>query len=206
MSAPRLYLLTPRLTEAAPFADTLAAALDAAPVACVRLRVAAEGEDALRRAADHLREVAHARDVAIVLTDHYRLAGPLGLDGVHLDDARLPVREARKELGPDAVVGAFAGASRHQGMTAAEAGADYVAFGPVAATGLGDGAVAEAELFAWWAEMIETPVVAEGGVTEPIARSLAATADFIAADAAVWDHPEGPAAGAKAFAAILSEG
>lgn len=203
MSDPRLYLLTPRLTEAAPFADALAAALDAAPVACVRLRMAAEGEDALRRAADALREIAHARDVAFVLTDHYRLARPLGLDGVHLEDARLTVRDARKELGPDAVVGAFAGTSRHQGMVAAEAGADYVAFGPVAATGLGGGAVAEPELFEWWAEMIETPVVAEGGVTAEIAEALAGAADFIAADTAVWNHPDGSAAGVRAFQSLL---
>ncbi len=205
MSEPRLYLLTPKLTEAAPFADALAAALDAAPAACVRLRMAAEGEDPLRRVADALREIAHARDVAFVLTDHYRLARPLGLDGVHLEDARLTVRDARKELGPDGVVGAFAGASRHQGMVAAEAGADYVSLGPVAATGLGAGEVAEAGLFEWWAEMIETPVVAEGGVTPEIARALAGSADFLAADAAVWDHPDGPAAGAKAMAAAIEE-
>lgn len=200
---PRLYLVTPPLTSAEGFADALSAALDAAAITAVRLRMAAEDEDALKRAADLCRELCHARDVALVLTDHYRLAQPLGLDGVHLADPALSVREARKTLGPDAIVGAFGGASRHRAMTLAEAGADYVSLGPVAATALGDGEVASAELFEWWAEMIETPVVAEGGVTADIARALAAHADFIAADAAVWDAEGGPAAGARAMAKAI---
>lgn len=200
MSEPRLYLLTPPLSGPSTFGEDLAAALDAAPVACVRLRMAGGDEDALRRTADQLREIAHARDVAIVLTDHYRLVRPLGLDGVHLADARLTVRDARKELGADAIVGAFAGTSRHEGMNAAEAGADYVSLGPVAATAMGGGDLATSDLFQWWSEMIETPVVAEGGVTAETAASLCEYADFIAADAVVWDHPNGPAAATKMIA------
>ena len=77
-------------------------------------------------------------------------------------------------------------------MTLAEAGADYVSLGPVGDTGgLGDGSRAEDELFHWWAEMIETPVVAEGGVTPSDAARLAAYADFIVPDPAVWSAPPG---------------
>lgn len=205
MSEPRLYLLTPPLSGPSTFGEDLAAALDAAPVACVRLRMSSGDEDALRRTADQLREVAHARDVAFVLTDHYRLVRPLGVDGVHLADARLGVREARKEIGTDAIVGAFAGTSRHDGMNAAEAGADYVSLGPVAETAMGAGELATVDLFQWWAEMIETPVVAEGGMTVGIASDLRERADFIAAGAAVWSHPKGPAVAAKAFADALAE-
>ena len=85
----------------------------------------------------------------------------------------------------------------------AEAGADYVALGPVAETALGDGTVADREMFEWWADVIETPSVAEGGMTEALARTLAPHADFIAAGSAVWDHPDGPSAGCAAFAALL---
>ncbi|MEL6794997.1 MAG: thiamine phosphate synthase [Pseudomonadota bacterium] len=205
MSAPRLYLLTPPLSGPSTFADELAAALDAAPFACVRLRMSAADEDALRRTADQLREVCHARDVALVLTDHYRLVASLGLDGVHLADARLSVRDARKELGRDAIVGAFAGASKHDGMTAAEAGADYVSLGPVSPSPLGDGETAEPHLFQWWSEMIQTPVVAEGGVTAAYIGAMAEVADFFAVDAAVWDHADGATAGAKAAVEALGD-
>ena len=203
MSDARLYLVTPPLQGPSTFADDLSAALDAAPVACVRLRMSGDDEDALRRAADQLREVCHARDVALVLTDHYRLVRPLGLDGVHLSDARLKIRDVRKELGEDAIVGGFAGASKHVGMTLAEAGADYVALGPVAETSLGDGQMAAPELFAWWAEMIETPVVAEGGIDAAAVANLTDAADFFAVDDAIWSCPNGAADGARAIAAAL---
>jgi thiamine-phosphate pyrophosphorylase len=88
-------------------------------------------------------------------------------------------------------------------MTAAEAGADYVALGPVAAGALGDGTEATDELFAWWAEMIETPSVAEGGLTVETARRLAGIADFFALRRSVWEAPEGPAAAVRAYAAAI---
>ncbi|MFV0474368.1 MAG: thiamine phosphate synthase [Pikeienuella sp.] len=205
MDQPRLYLITPALKDGASFAPVLEAALAAAPVACLRLRFAADDEAAIRAVADPLREVCHRHDVAVVLTDHFRLARPLGLDGVHLADPRLSARDARKLLGLDAIVGAFAGNSRHQGMTVAEAGVDYVAFGPVADGGLGDGRVADEDLFRWWSEFITTPVVAEGEVDMESARALAPFADFIAVDAAVWDHSEGPAAAMRAFSELLRD-
>lgn len=205
MEGPRIYLVTPPLEDAASFAPILDAALAAAPVACVRLRVVRDEEALISRAADALRETCHRHDVALVVTDHFRLVQQLGVDGVHLADPRLSIREARKLLGEDAIIGGFAGTSRHQGMTLAESGADYVSFGPLVETGLGDGQVADKELFDWWSEMITTPVVAEGGITIELAETLAKSTDFIAAESAVWDHPEGPAAAVKALSALLGE-
>jgi thiamine-phosphate pyrophosphorylase len=93
---------------------------------------------------------------------------------------------ARKELGEDAIVGAFCGHLRHDGMSAGEAGADYVSFGPVGETTLGDGSRAEAELFQWWSEMIEIPVVAEGGLNADIVRALAPITDFFGIGEEIW--------------------
>jgi thiamine-phosphate pyrophosphorylase len=203
MSAARLYLATPQAFEPAAFADALAMALDAGGVACVRLDIAG-GEAAIRAAAAALKPVCAAREVALTLAEHPRLARELGLDGVHLrEGGPAAVKAARALLGEEAIVGAWAGASRHRGMLAAEAGADYVALGPVRAGALGDGAEADAELFSWWAEIIETPCVAEGGLTPEIAAALAGTADFFAPRASVWEHPGGPAAGVRAYRAAL---
>ncbi len=196
---PGIYLITPPIEDPAPFLPKLAEALDAVEVACVRLRMVGEDENTLRRAADQIREVAHERDVAITLTDHFRLVQALGVDGVHLENPRLTVRDARKALGEDAIVGAFAGVSKHDGMNAAEAGADYVSFGPIASSALGDGEVAEPQLLAWWSEMIQTPVVAEGGMSLELARALTPSVDFLALDQAVWDHAEGPAKALKSL-------
>ena len=104
-----------------------------------------------------MREVTIARDVALVIERHILLVERLGLDGVHLTDGVRSVRKARKALGDDAIVGTYCAASRHDGMTAGEMGADYVSFGPVGDTPLGDGTTAGREIFEWWSEMIEGP-------------------------------------------------
>lgn len=190
--APQIYLITPAEFELSRFPKLLAQVLDAAPVACVRLALATRDEDKLTRAADQCRAVTEPRDVALVIDAHVGLAERLGLDGVHLTGAR-GVRPARELLGADAIVGAFCGASRHDGMTAGESGADYVSFGPVTGAALGDGALAEPDLFAWWSEMIELPVVAEGGLTEDMIATLWHSADFLAFGEEIWGA-EDPAA------------
>jgi thiamine-phosphate pyrophosphorylase len=199
----RLYLITPAVFDPVPFAEALKAALDVAPVACVRLTMDG-AEIAIRRAADVLQPVCAAAEVALTITDHVRLVAPHGLDGVHLTDASpAAIRKARTTLGEDRIVGAFGGATRHRAMTAAEAGADYVALGPVSAGALGDGTEADDDLFAWWAEMIETPSVAEGGLSVEIAGRLAETADFFAPRRSVWEAAQGPAAAVRAYAAAI---
>ncbi len=195
---PQLYLLTPVDPFDDGFGDRLAAVLDRVETACLRLRLAAADEAAIGRAADALREVAHARDVPLVIEAHWRLAERHGLDGVHLTDGARNVRAARKALGADAVVGAFCGATRHDGISAGEAGADYVAFGPVSPTPLGNGTTAPQELFAWWSEMIELPVVAEGAEGAEAVAAIAPVADFIALGNGIWQHDD-PAAALKAL-------
>ncbi|WP_294220491.1 thiamine phosphate synthase [uncultured Shimia sp.] len=183
---PQIYLITPPEIELSRFPDQLSAVLDAADIACVRLALATKDEDRLSRAADALREVAHARDVAIVINEHVQLSERLGLDGVHLTDAARSVAKTRKELGQDAIVGTFCGASSHEGMSAGENGADYVAFGPVGSTSLGDGTLAEKDLFEWWSAMIEVPVVAEGALDTDIIAKLSPFTDFFGIGEEIW--------------------
>lgn len=190
---PQIYLISPPEVSLSSFPSALAALLDAVPVACLRLTLASQDADLIARVADACREVAHARDVAVVLTDHLGLVARLGLDGVHLSDGARSVRQARKELGADAIVGAYCGASRHDGMNAGEAGADYVSFGPVADLGLGDGRIADHSLFAWWSEMIELPVVAEGGLDAARLAELAPVTDFFGIGPEIW-RADDPAA------------
>lgn len=190
---PQIYLITPPELELSTFPDLLAACLDRVDVGCVRLSMATRDEDRIARAADALREVTHARDVAIVIESHMLLVERLGLDGVHLTDGARSVLKIRKDLGEDAIVGAFCGTSRHDGMTAGELGADYVSFGPVGATPLGDGSRAGLELFEWWSEMIQVPVVAEGALDTGLIRILAPHTDFFGIGDEIWGSDD-PAA------------
>ena len=188
---PQLYLITPSEFDLAVFPDLLAAVLDGTEVACVRLAMASQDQDRVARAADALRAVTHARDVALVIERHVLLVERLGLDGVHLTDGAHSLRKVRKDLGADAIIGTFCGTTRHDGIAAAEAGADYVAFGPVGESALGDGSRAPFDLFEWWSEMIEVPVVAEGALTPDLVAGLAPVADFLGVGDEIWrsDNP-----------------
>ncbi len=202
---PQLYLVTPPVFEPSTFPDLLARVLDARDVACLRLGLASSDEAELARAADACRVVAHARDIPLVINDHMILASRLGLDGVHLTDGTRRVRKARDELGADAIVGAFCQASRHEGLNAAEAGADYIAFGPVGATALGDGTQAQTDLFQWWSEMIEVPVVAEGALDAASVRTLTPMTDFFAFGAEIWSADDPAAALSELADAMTSD-
>lgn len=191
---PQIYLITPPVFELAPYGEVLKSVLDAHDIACLRLSLAARDEDALARAADALREIAHARDVAIVVEDHVLLADRHGLDGVHLTDTRKNIRKLRTEMGADAIIGAFCGVTRHDGMNAAEAGADYVSFGPIGTSTLGDGTSVDFELFEWWSAMIEVPVVAEGALTVELVEKYGPVTDFFGIGSEIWASENASAA------------
>jgi len=189
----QIVLQTPEQFDLNGFSPLLAENLDCTAVACLRISMASNDANTLGRAADALREICHARDVAIVIDDHFRMAETHGLDGVHLTDGSRSIREARKRLGKDAIIGSYCGGSRHMGMTAAEIGVDYVSFGPLADTGLGDGAIATAELFQWWSEMIEVPVVAEGGLDDDSLRAVRDHVDFVNFGSEIWQAEDAAA-------------
>ncbi|MEM9129498.1 MAG: thiamine phosphate synthase [Pseudomonadota bacterium] len=187
---PRLYLITPPEIELSHFPEVLASLMDAHDVACVRMALSTHDEDALCRAADACRAVTTPRDVALVIDTHFILAERLGLDGVHLGDGARSVRKARTALGKDAIVGSFCGVSRHDGLSAGEAGADYVSFGPAGVSALGDGKQADGELFEWWSQMIEVPIVAEGALDRDAVAELAQTTDFLAFGNELWQSDD----------------
>ncbi|MBF9038994.1 MAG: thiamine phosphate synthase [Proteobacteria bacterium] len=202
MDIPQIYLVTPPNFELTGFGAQLAAVLDAYPIACLRLSLASRDEDDLSRAADHLREISHARDIPLVMSEHIKLVERLGLDGVHLLDGSRGARKTRADLGGDAIIGCFCANSRHDGMNAGEMGADYISFGPVGDTSLGDGSRAEDGLFAWWSQMIELPVVAEGALTLADIERLAPITDFFAIGEEIW-RKDDPVAALKTLLSPL---
>ena len=86
-------------------------------------------------------------------------------------------------------------------MDAAEAGADYVAFGAFFPTQTKEPKTsADIELLRWWSELMVVPCVAIGGITAANAPELVkAGADFLAVSAGIWSHPDGPAAAVAGF-------
>lgn len=191
---PQIYLITPPELDLQTFPDTLAAVLDSTDIACVRLALSSQDETLISKTADALRLLTHSRDIALVIETHMLLVERLGLDGVHLTDGAKAVRYMRTELGTDAIVGAFCGTTRHEGLSAGEAGADYISFGPVGTSALGDGSVAEIDLFSWWSEVVEVPIVAEGNLDEEVVRTLSPLTDFFGIGSEIWGEDDPVAA------------
>ncbi len=207
----RLYLISPpRIDDLDHFAGDLAAALAAGDVACFQLRLkSAEGpspDAAILEAAARIKPILSAADVALLVNDRPDLAREAGADGVHIGQQDAAYAEARAVLGPDASIGVTCHNSRHLALEAADAGADYVAFGAFHPTKTKDAPTrADPDILEWWAYATTVPCVAIGGITPqncaPIAR---AGADFVAAASAVWDHEDGAAAAVAAFNRALA--
>ena len=198
----QLYLITPPAFELASFADTFQRVLDVAPVACVRLAMATKDEDQIAKAGDALREICHGRDIPLVIESHLIMVERLGLDGVHLTDGARSVRYARGELSDEAIIGSYCGTSRHDGLNAGEASADYVSFGPCGESALGDGSTAPQDLFQWWSDVVEVPVVAEGALTVDLIKNLSPFTDFFAIGEEIWNADD-PANAFKALAQAI---
>ena len=181
--------------------DTLKRALDGGDVACLQLRLKNVSDHEILRAGETLLPITRAANVALILNDRPDLAKKLGADGVHVGQDDASYTEARAIMGKDATIGVNCHNSRHLAMEAAEAGADYVAFGAFFPTQTKQAStVAGIELLQWWSEIMVVPVVAIGGITvENAAPLVAAGADFLAVSSGVWNYAGGPAAAVKAF-------
>jgi len=207
--ATRLYLITPpAIPDLDAFAADLEAALGAGDVAALQVRLKPADEATIRACVKRLAPITRAHDVALILNDRPDLAADLGCDGVHVGQSDASVASARRLMGPDAMIGATCHDSRDLAMEAAEAGADYVAFGAFFPTETKETTHRpDIDILTIWQETVEIPCVAIGGVTVDNAAVLArAGADFVAVSAGVWAHPEGPAEAVRAFQRVLQAG
>jgi thiamine-phosphate pyrophosphorylase len=205
----RLYLITPpRIDDLAAFGRTLSSALDAGDVAALQLRLKDAPDDVIAAAVAALLPIAQGHDVALILNDRPDLAARLGCDGVHVGQDDAACAEARRIVGAGRMVGVTCHDSRHLAMEAAEAGADYVAFGAFFDTTTKEASTrAEPEILSIWQETMQVPCVAIGGITVENCRGLVvAGADFISVSAGVWAHPQGPAAAVAAFNTEIAAG
>ncbi|HEY7811175.1 MAG TPA: thiamine phosphate synthase [Allosphingosinicella sp.] len=201
----QLYLISP-LDVGGDFPQRLEEALAAGPVAAFQFRVKGLDQHEAARLAEPLLAICRAHDVAFIVNDDMALTKRLGADGVHLGQSDGDPRDARALLGPSAQIGVTCHDSRHLAMEAGEAGADYVAFGAFYPTTTKETEHRpEPKILAWWASLFEIPSVAIGGITPENAEPLLkAGADFLAVCGAVWNDPEGPAAGVAKFSRLLA--
>lgn len=201
----RLYLISPPRVEGEEFTGALKEALAGGDIAAFQLRLKDATDAEIRRVGAVLKPMVQGVGAAFIVNDRPDLAAALDADGVHIGQDDASYGEARKLLGRDKIVGVTAHNSRHLAMVAAEAGADYVAFGAFHPTDTKDPQHwADPEILEIWQQTMETPCVAIGGITvdnaEPLVR---AGADFLAVSGGVWNHPRGPREAVSEFNALF---
>jgi thiamine-phosphate pyrophosphorylase len=189
--APRLYLVTPPVVDAAHFSGQLAAALQDADIAAVLLRLGQDDERGRINCAKALAPIVQRKDAALLLDGNPDLVARAGADGGHLTGID-NVTAALASLKPERIVGAGGMMTRHDAMLAAEAGADYVMFGEPDAAGHRPAFPAIEERLAWWAEICEVPCVGFAASADEVPALGLAGADFVAIGDHVWANSRGP--------------
>jgi thiamine-phosphate pyrophosphorylase len=206
-TAARLYLITPVLEDAS-FAPHLSEACATGAVAAVLLRLKSADERTLTNQVKALAPAAQEHGAAAIVTteakaDLATIAARGGADGVHIGGDPALLREMRDRLKSERAVGVGAIRTKDDAMTFGEAGADYLLFGEPRPDGSLPSLESVVERASWWAEIFETPCVAYAPSLDAVEPLAATHAEFIALGDAVWSHPDGPAAGVRAAAAIL---
>ena len=144
-------------------------------VTSVRVQTSGLSSKQLIEVVDYIKTI-NERQALILIENNLELAKQLKIDGIHLTNGQKLVREARETLGNNQIIGAYCGTSKHSGLVAAEHGADYVAF--KAEGSIQDGKSDNLELFKWWTEFIEIPVIAECSSDLLICSNLWKYCDF----------------------------
>ncbi|MDM4770360.1 thiamine phosphate synthase [Solimonas sp. SE-A11] len=135
------------------------------------------------RNAHALRGLCHEFGALFIVNDDPALAEAVDADGVHVGAADAPLAEARRRLGPRAIIGVSCANSLERARAAAAAGANYVAFGRFFESGTKpDAPQADLALLQAARAAIGLPICVIGGLlpsnTAPL---IAAGADMAAA-------------------------
>lgn len=158
------------------------------------------------REAVALSSLCHQHDVPLIVNDDIDLAGRSGAHGVHLGKSDASVADARRQLGPDAIIGVSCYNDLDIALRAQQEGADYVAFGSFFASPTKPRAVrAEMSLLREAETRLDIPVVAIGGISaDNGARLVEAGADLLAVISEVFGG-EDIAASAARFARLFAQ-
>jgi thiamine-phosphate pyrophosphorylase len=188
--APRLYLATPEVDDPSQLVSELPGLLAAADVAAVLVRLKPTDQRTMITRAKALAPPIQNAGAALLLDGNVDLVARAGADGAHLNG--LPaLEEAWPSLKPDRIAGVGGLATRHDSMSAGEAGADYVLFGEPDAAGQRPSVEAIAERLQWWDELFEPPCVGFAASREEVFEFAAAGADFVLVGDFIWADPRG---------------
>jgi thiamine-phosphate pyrophosphorylase len=190
---PRLYLATPMVDDPSPLVASLPALLAAADIAAVLLRLKSVDPRSMISRIKALAPAVQSGGAALLIEGNAELVARAGADGAHLTGIDA-LQEALPTLKPDRIAGVGGLITRHDSMSAGEAGADYVLFGEPDGRGQRPSVDAIAERLQWWAELFEPPCVGFAATIAEASEFAAAGADFVLVGDFIWADPRGAGA------------
>ncbi|MDD7911901.1 MULTISPECIES: thiamine phosphate synthase [Pseudovibrio] len=203
---PRLYLITPPQFDCDAFAPMLEEALEGGDVACVLISMPDATEADLQRTAKKLVPIIQAADAAALVENNTQIMGRSGADGLHFVGSDAALEEVMRDFQEEKIIGHSGVKTRHEAMTIASMGVDYVFFGLLDLEQTPEAHPKTLDFGSWWAEVFETPCVVLGGTSLDSVKPCAEThAEFVALREAIWTHPEGPKAAVQQANAILEQ-
>ncbi len=201
----KLYLISPPNINVNEFIFSLDDVLNTGLVSCFQLRLKNVKDEDIIESSKALKPICNKYHVPFILNDRLDLVNKVEADGVHLGEDDDSILEARKLLGPKAIIGASCYNSKHLAMKAAEEGADYVAFGAFFATITKDPKTkADINIIKDWTLISNIPCVAIGGINSSNCKELVdAGADFIAVVGSIWNKNDDPKSAVNKFKSII---
>ncbi len=201
----KLYLISPPNINVNEFIFSLDDVLNTGLVSCFQLRLKNVKDEDIIESSKALKPICNKYHVPFILNDRLDLVNKVEADGVHLGEDDDSILEARKLLGPKAIIGASCYNSKHLAMEAAEEGADYVAFGAFFDTITKDPKTkADMNIIKDWTLISNIPCVAIGGINSSNCKELVdAGADFIAVVGSIWNKNDDPKSAVNKFKSII---
>jgi thiamine-phosphate pyrophosphorylase len=190
---PRLYLATPVMDDPSSLIASLPAVLAADDIAAVLVRLAPIDQRTMIARIKALAPAIQNSGAALLIDGPVELVARAGADGAHLYGIEA-MQDALPTLKPDRIAGVGGLTTRHDSMTAGEAGADYVLFGEPDAQGRRPSNDAISERLQWWNELFEPPCVGFAASIAEAGEFAAAGADFVLVGDFIWVDPRGAAA------------
>ncbi len=174
------------------------------------LQLRAKGATARAMAAVSRRLLVLCREAGVrfCVNDRLDVALAIGADAVHLGQDDMPLADAQRVRAlagrPDLIIG-FSTHNRAQAIAAAEAGADYLGFGPVfgTSTKVNPDPTVGLDALAEVCSLVLVPIVAIGGITLANVASVAQAGAAAAAPIAAISAASDPLAAAHQIAAAF---
>jgi thiamine-phosphate diphosphorylase len=178
-------------------------AVMAAGAGMVELRDREQPRNVIERSGRTFRRLADTYGALFIVNDDPYLAVELRADGVHVGQEDIAPIEARKVVGPDAIIG-LSTHSRRQIEAASEEPVDYISVGPIWETPTKEGRPATGlELIRTAAEISTKPWFAIGGIdTENLGEVVDAGAERLCIVRAIRDSEDPRAATRTLFEAV----